>query len=342
AELTLTPTTDLHLTAHFSVRAFQTANISVQPANAGQLVNLPETWVYGQSYTAEVNRTDERYTFIGWIDAEGKTRSTDMAYTFTFDNRPLVAQFEAKAVAVNIACEPAQAGHVTLTGEPRYFETVTLHPQAARGYRFAAWRNARGETLEATTELTWTLDGDLNLTALFEPETYAIVVTAVPEAGGLIAGPATAAYGSTVTLTATANDGYEFQAYEDAEGKAVGYEATLTATVNGPLNLHARFTPRSYTLHAVPADKTLGQTKGSGLFAFGETVTVKAWPMAAGYTFSHWSADPEGNDRLSEEAEYQYTMTAENRTIYACFKLQTLQLELTANLPQAGTLQGGG
>ncbi|MDE7090845.1 MAG: InlB B-repeat-containing protein, partial [Bacteroidales bacterium] len=342
AELTRTLTTDLHLTAHFSVRAFQTANISVQPANAGQLVNLPETWVYGQSYTAEVNRTDERYTFIGWIDAEGKTRSTDMAYTFTFDNRPLVAQFEAKAVAVNIACEPAQAGHVTLTGEPRYFETVTLHPQAARGYRFAAWRNTRGETLEATAELTWNLDGDLNLTALFEPETYAIVVTAVPEAGGLIAGPATAAYGSTVTMTATANDGYEFQAYEDAEGKAVGYEATLTATVNGPLNLHARFTPRSYTLRAVPADKTLGQTKGSGLFAFGETVTVKAWPMAAGYTFSHWSADPEGNDRLSEEAEYQYTMTAENRTIYACFKLQTLQLELTANLPQAGTLQGGG
>ncbi|MDE6440755.1 MAG: InlB B-repeat-containing protein, partial [Bacteroidales bacterium] len=149
-------------------------------------------------------------------------------------------------------------------------------------------------------------------------------------------------YGETVTLNATANDGYEFQAYEDAEGKAVSYEPAFTTTVNGPLNLHARFAPRSYTLHAVPADKTLGQTKGSGLFAFGETVTVKAWPMAAGYTFSHWSADPQGNDRLSEEAEYQYTMTAENRTIYACFKLQTLQLELTANLPQAGTLQGGG
>ncbi|MDE6308467.1 MAG: InlB B-repeat-containing protein, partial [Bacteroidales bacterium] len=343
ADLTLRPTTDLHLTAHFTLRAFQTADISVQPANAGQLANLPENWIYGQSYTVSVNQTDDRYTFIGWTDAEGKTRSTEMSYTFTFDHQPRVAQFEAKAVAVNIACEPAQAGHVTLTGEPRYFETVTLNPQAARGYRFAAWRNAQGETLEGTAaELTWTLDGDLSLTAVFEPETYDILVAAVPEAGGLIAGPATAAYGSTVTLTATANDGYTFQAYEDAEGKAVSYEPAFTTTVNGPLNLHARFAPRSYTLLAVPADKTLGQTKGSGLFAFGETVTVKAWPMAAGYTFSHWSADPQGNDRLSEEAEYQYTMTAENRTIYACFKLQTLQLELTANLPQAGTLQGGG
>lgn len=343
ANLTLTPTSDLHLTAHFTPRADLNANICVQPANAGELVNLPQAWVYGQSYTAEVNQTDDRYTFIGWMDAEGKTRSTDMTYTFTFDNRPLVAQFEAKAVAVNIACEPAQTGEVALTGESRYFETVTLNPQAARGYRFAAWRNAEGETLDGTeAELTWTLNGDLNLTAVFEPETYDILVAAIPEAGGLIAGPATAGYGSTVTLQATANEGYQFRAYEDAEGKALSYEPAFTTTVNGPLNLNARFAPLSYTLHAVPADKTLGQTKGSGLFAFGETVTVKAWPMAAGYTFSHWSADPEGNDILSEEAEYQYTMTAENRTIYACFKPQTLQLELTANLPQAGTLQGGG
>lgn len=343
ADLNLTPTTDLHLTAHFTARAFNTANITVQPANAGQLANLPENWVYGQSYTVGVNPTDERYTFIGWIDAEGTTRSTEMTYTFTFDHQPLVAQFEAKAVAVNIACEPANGGHVTLTGETRYFETVTLTPQAARGYLFAAWRNAQGETLDATeAELTWNLDGDLSLTAVFEPETYDIVVAAVPEAGGLIAGPATAGYGSTVTLQATANDGYQFQAYEDADGKVLSYEPAFTTTVNGPLNLNARFTPRTYTLQAVPADKTLGQTKGSGLFAFGETVTVKAWPMAAGYTFSHWSADPQGDEWLSDEAEYQYTMTAENRTIYACFKPQTLQLELTANLPQAGTLQGGG
>ena len=343
ANLALNPTTDLQLTAHFTPRADLQADITVQPANAGQLVNLPETWVYGQIYTVEVNQTDNRYTFAGWRDAEGAIRSTQTAYTFTFDQQPLVALFEAKAVAVHTVCEPELAGQVTLTGETRYFEEVTLTAQAARGYRFAAWRNAQGETLDRTeAELTWNLDGDLSLTAVFEPESYDLLVAALPEAGGLIAGPATARYGETVTLTATANDGYTFQAYEDADGKPVSYEETLTTTINGPLTLNARFTPRTYTLRAVSADKTLGQAKGSGLFAFGETVTVKAWPMAAGYTFSHWSADPKGHEILSDEAEYQYTMTAEDRTIYACFKRQTLQLELTANLPQAGTLQGGG
>lgn len=335
------PTTDGVLTAHFSPRAFN-PNVKVVPQQAGELTELPQELVYGQTYTVEIAQTDEHYRFIGWRNAEGDTLSAETAYTFTFLNQPIVALFEALPIQVAALCEPTEGGTVTLTGAPRYFETLTLTAQPARGYRFAGWRSEDGVSLGEQPELQRKLDGDLRLTAVFELESYDIRVAAVPEAGGTIEGPTEATYGQSVRLKATAAEGYAFLAYEDADGQTVSYESTYTTTVNGPLTLNARFEPRTYTLRALSADKKLGQAKGSGLFAFGETVTVKAWPSATGYTFSHWSADPQGGDTLSKEAEFRYTITAENRTIYACFKLETLHLELTANLPEAGSLTGDG
>lgn len=335
------PTADMTLTAHFLPRAFN-PNVKVMPQQAGELTELPQELVYGQTYTASIARTDSHYRFIGWRDAEGGTLSSEPAYTFTFLNRPIVAQFEALPVNVETVCVPQAGGDVTTTGETRYFETLTLTARPARGYRFAGWQAEDGDRLGENPTLARVLDGDLRLTAVFELESYDMAVTAVPAAGGRIEYPAEAEYGRNVTLKATANEGYAFHAYEDAEGRTVSYEPDYTTTVDGPLTLNARFEPRTYTLRAVPADKKLGQAKGSGLFAFGQTVTVKAWASAAGYTFSHWSTEAQGGDTLSTEAEYRYTVPAENRTIYACFKLKSLQLDLTANLPEAGSLQGGG
>ncbi|MDE7149954.1 MAG: InlB B-repeat-containing protein, partial [Bacteroidales bacterium] len=336
-----TPTADMMLTAHFTPRAFN-PNVTVQPQQAGELAELPQELVYGQTYTASIARTDGHYRFIGWRDAEGATLSTEPAYTFTFLNQPIVAQFEALPVSVETVCEPADGGHVTAAGENRYFETLTLTAQPARGYRFSGWRDENGVSLGEQPELQRLLDGDLRLTAVFEPQAYGILITAVPETGGEVEHPAEAGFGQNVTLKATAAEGYAFHAYEDADGKTVSYEPDYTTVIDGSLNLYARFEPRTYTLRAVSADKSVGQAKGSGLFAFGQTVTVNAWPSAAGYAFSHWSSVPQGGDTLATEAEFAYMVTAENRTIYACFKLKTLHLDLTANLSEAGTLQGGG
>lgn len=346
AVLTLTPTADadLTLTAHFAPRAFN-PDVTVVPAQAGEIDGLAERLIYGQTYTATVRPTDERhYRFIGWRNADGQTLTTETAYTFTFLNRPLTARFEALPVTVETVCEPAEAGRTELTGEPRYFETVTLTAQPARGYRFAGWHNTGDatETLGETQTLTRVLTGDLRLTARFEKEVYAIHVTAFPAHSGTIDHPAEAAFGETVTMNAAPAEGYAFYAYENTDGQIVSYEPAYTTVVDEALNLNARFEPRSYTLKVVSADKTVGQVKGSGLYAFGETATVKAWPSAQGYAFSHWSNDPQGADTLSTEAEYAHSITAENRMIYACFKLKTVHIDAAANLPEAGTLQGGG
>ena len=368
----LTPTTDLQLTAHFVPQTFK-HNLSVKPAEAGVLSGMSEEVAYGQVCTATVTPSDEmHYFFVGWTDAKGRILSSDPTYTFTFRNEPLVAQFEGITVKVNVSVEDEKTGKVDIEGTPRYAETITATATPARGHRFIGWfdntkseqpageaapvedpapENQTSSGKETNSELPLSeepvlvrvLTGNLNLLAKFKRETYPLAVTALPQNGGQVVYPTHAiAFEDMATLHATANEGYRFVAYEKADGQILSYEPTYTLSVVEALSLNARFEPLSYTLKAVSADKTLGQTKGSGLFTYGQTTTIKAWATAPGYRFSHWSSNPEGNDTLSTQAEWTYTITAENRVVYACFQLKTLHLALTANLPQAGELRGGG
>ena len=360
--LDLTPTADMNLTAHFTPRVFN-ALVSVEPAIAGTLAeDLPQTLTYGETYTVSVvPANNEHFNFIGWRNAQGKVLSTETTYTFTFLNEPLVAQFEGVPVEVNLMVEENQGGTIQSNGAFRYYETITLTALPDRGHYFVGWYEPAPAASENPNEenqtnavmakpmvthespvMTRVLTGNFNIVARFERETYNVSVAALPENGGQIESPTQAKFGERVTLQAIANEGFRFAGYENADKEIISYDPTYSLSVENPLSLNARFEPLSFTLKALSTDKTLGQTKGSGLFTYGQTTTIKAWATAPGYGFSHWSSTPEGNDTLSTDAEWTYTITAENRVVYACFQRQDLMLELSVNLPHAGVVLGGG
>ena len=64
---------------------------------------------------------------------------------------------------------------------------------------------------------------NINVTATFAlipPTTYTVTVEASPLEGGTVTGGGTYTENTTVTLTATANAGYEFVKWRDGEIKA--------------------------------------------------------------------------------------------------------------------------
>jgi len=69
------------------------------------------------------------------------------------------------------------------------------------------------------------------------------IITAVvnPEEGGTVTGAGEYEYGSSCTLTATANDGYVFMDWADANGVVVSTDAEYTFTVRGYRTLTANF-----------------------------------------------------------------------------------------------------
>ena len=103
------------------------------------------------------------------------------------------------------------------------------------GYHISGWKDASGAPVTTETAVT----ADTIYTAEWAANTYTITVTA--GSGGAVSGGGTFAEGTQVTVTATANDGYTFVAWQENSTKIEGAGASYTFTVNGNRSLTAIF-----------------------------------------------------------------------------------------------------
>lgn len=111
---------------------------------------------------------------------------------------------------VTVAASPSAGGIVSGGGVVEHGNTATLTATPSIGYRFVQWSD--GNT---SNPRTVTVSEDVTYTADFEMLTYSILAVASPAEGGSVIGSGTYSYGSTVTLTATPNNGYKFVQWLD-------------------------------------------------------------------------------------------------------------------------------
>ena len=103
------------------------------------------------------------------------------------------------------------------------------------GYHISGWKDASGAPVTTETAVT----ADTIYTAEWIANTYTITVTA--GSGGAVNGGGTFAEGTQVTVTATANDGYTFVAWQEGGTKIENAGASYTFTVNDNCTLTAIF-----------------------------------------------------------------------------------------------------
>ncbi len=168
-------------------------------------------------------------------------------------------------------------------------------------------------------------------------QNYTITVSASPTNGGTVTGGGTYAGGTSCTVTATANTGYNFTNWTE-NGNVVSTQANYTFSVTGNRNLVANFTqPQSYTIN-VSANPTAGGTvTGGGTYQEGQSCTVTA-TANNGYTFSNWT---ENGNVVSNRPTYIFDVTG-NRNLVANFTQQTYTISVSANPTNGGTVSGGG
>lgn len=248
------------------------------------------------------------YEFLKWTK-NGAEVSTSSTYSF--------------AVAEN-------ASYTAVFGEPSvtyYTITTTVSPDGA-GTVEGAGVYPQGTT---TNPRSIRVNGDATYTAHFLQQNYTITVAADPPQGGSVSGGGSYHYGDIATLTATANSGYQFQAWSDGST-----QNPHPVTVTGNAEYKAIFSEVGTTYYNVSANvrpANAGSVDGTGAYPAGTTITLTA-TANPGYTFSHWNDNNTSNPR---------TVTVNsNLSFTATFQASTYTITVVADPSNGGTVTGGG
>ena len=270
--------------------------------------------------------TENDYDVIGFV---GIFNDTKQMYPRT--NEDIIANGtpEPTMVTINATANPAVGGTVTGAQQYEVGATVTLTATAAEGYEFVNW--TEGENIVGTNAtLTFTAAIDRDLVANFqevvtppEPTYVTINATANPAIGGTVTGANTYEVGATVTLNATAAEGYHFVSWTE-NGAFVTSNASYTFTAAVDRTLVANFEedtpvePETYTITVLEAENGVITAPESA--QAGATVTVEAIPSPLHILSSlyFYTTDPEEVTEINLTT-MQFVMPAADVTIGAEF-----------------------
>ncbi len=181
---------------------------------------------------------------------------------------------------------------------------------------FYAIRQTDTTVVGATKNLTaydWASD-NRTVTGL-QPNTY--TVTATAETGGSVSGGGEVAEGSSITLTAAANEGYTFDGWYDGETKVCDTAEFVVSNVTANKTYTAKFTKNVvyYTISAEVGADGGGIVSGGGEVAEGSSITLTA-AANEGYTFDGWY---DGETKVCDTAEFVVSNVTANKTYTAKF-----------------------
>lgn len=235
-----------------------------------------------------------------------------------------VQEVPATTYSISISVSPTEGGTVSGSGQYEEGATATVTAVANEGFRFLKWTEA-GTQISTEASLTFTVTSDRTLTAIFEPisepapgptpkPTYTINVSAAE--GGTASGGGEYEQGSSVTLTATPENGYRFIAWTEND-EQISTDENYTFIADHDRTIVAIFMPIPKPIYTIHVSSTQGGTiEGSGSYKEGEVVTVNAIPDN-GYRFLCWE---ENGVQVSIEVRFSFVAETD-RTLVAAFEL---------------------
>lgn len=229
------------------------------------------------------------------------------------------------------------AGSVIGGGSYDIGSTVTIKATPSDNYDFLGWYNG-SQLVSELDEYEIVLDRDMSLTAKFELSKYSLMVTKNIDEAGTVSGDGLYEYGTTTTLTATANTGYKFVGWYDEGDSFIDDNNTLSITVESEMLIKAIFELEDCVLAINKNFMEAGTVTGSGIYDYGTNVTVEVTEVNTGYKFIAWK-DEAGNV-LSNDYTYSFEFNA-STLIIAYFEKEKYVIMLSSNNSN-GSVDGSG
>ena len=250
-------------------------------------------------------------------------------------SEPYVFSFTGSTCVIGAEAQPVEGGTVVGAGIYMQGETCTLTANSNHGYVFDSWKE-NDVTVFADSVYSFTVEGDRELTAVFQLDEFEISLEVDPIEGGSVEGDGTYSYGETVTVHATANPTYSFTGWKEND-EVLSTTQDYTFTVGGDRHLVAVFEQECYVVTVTPEPMDGGDISGAGNYVVGSLCQLEAFPKP-GYVFERWM---ENGETVSTTSFYSFVVN-ENQDLKACFFRVPYEITLSAEPETGGIVEGGG
>jgi hypothetical protein len=324
-----------NLVANFTPKNY-TITLDVSHPGMGT-VHGAGVYAYMDMATIEAD-ANPGYAFVCWKENGETIPGAGSQYTFPVNSsRTLVAHFDFASYSVIVTAEPEEGGSAEETDyNLSYGAFKTVRADANPLYYFKGWYE---DDIMVYPEAVYTFQVTASryLVAKFGKETRKITLISLPFPGGTLSGGGDIEYETEHTITAKANDCYEFIEWTDVNNKFLTDELYYNFTVEEDCTFLAHF-------RKINVDVTTSANPPEGGIVSGEyfdivcdtevTIEARANPE---YTFVNWT-------RNGEEVSNSptYTFHTQGGDFVANFASNEYTITLIADPPELGLVTGEG
>lgn len=307
--------------------------------NAG-VINGEGVFEYSTQHVLTVI-TNIGYTWIGWYNEKDEliNSSTSLSVTLSDSDFSCKAKWVANDYVITLDVNGGnpidkQSNNIT------FGNNFSLPIPSRTEAHFVGWyydgiqyTDEQGNSL-----INWDIANNVTLVAKWDVNKYLVTVNTNTNKGGTIIGAGLQEYGSTVSLTATTNDGYTFIGWFDGNNLISEEKDYNILMTNTPIVLTAKWQANSYTVSMdVKGGTTLPKNTKDVVFdnSFYLPTTTKN-----GYCFKGWFLHNNGDDIQITDSDgicIDVWSIAQNATLYAKWDVEVYTISYSLN---GGTIVG--
>ncbi len=214
--------------------------------DGGNCENLPSTYTIEDTIKL-ANPTKTGYTFMGWTCSETDTPKKDyIIQKGTIGNKTFKANWKINEYKIYLNADGGEVSEKVIN--VTYNSNYNLPTPTRTGHTFIGWFNADGMEFNSGK---YTFANDLYLTARWSANSYGIRIINSDTTAGNVEGSGIYKYGTSVTISATANEGYKFTGWYDEQGTCVSTQSTYTFSMGLYQILTAKWDYAEITLNYI-------------------------------------------------------------------------------------------
>ena len=296
--------------------------VTVSYCDGETLLETAETYT-GEEFTANYKPAITGYAFHGWKKQDGSAFTAEVLWA------PLSLYADKTANTYQVTLNVNKGDALTETNRTMTYDSAYSFPVPTRtGYSFAGWYAENTQLTDASgaSLAPWQFAEArvYSVVAHWEANEYTVTLEQNDGEAGSVAGGGGYAYDSRVTIKATTNEGYNFLGWYDTDGELVSENESYTFTMGFDVNYTAQWDYYTITTTSNVDYGSFYHRFTDEKVSVGTTVTLAVRMLRVNTTFLGWY---KGEELVSKELSFQYTMTRENVT----FEARWMQCPITVS-----------